>query len=221
MTITVRPGLFRYDLDEPPLNWTTDFLNFEHNTVPHGHKNKAGLFFFTDSELIATEMGQCQAKGNSRDHYYLTHAIPNASILIIDFSNCDNIYHMLCLLKDLDIDVLTNEFRTYEGENTYEELRSIFEIAELETDKNEKYKHISKLKAHSESNYRDIGLFGQRLTDFDNGIKFCEIIKEKHPLVEGYRWMEYGDDRGFTYCLFSSEKLIRNSTGTIVLADEF
>ena len=119
---------------------------------------------------------------------------------------------MLCLLKDLNLNVLTEEFKTFENNNNFLQLKNIFESAELEKDSLKKLKIIQNLKVHSKSKLEDIGLFGQRLTDLENGIIFKRIINEKYPNIDGYRWKEFNDNRGYTYCLFDSTKLFNKKT---------
>ena len=219
MTIDVLADLFRYDIIEQPENWDTNFQNPEYETKEYGHKNKANLFFFTDSENIAKDLGQGAANNKCLDEYFLTKSKTDLCLTLIDFYNRQNIYQMLCLLNDLKINVLTKDFKTYEGDSTFLDLKSIFDNAVAETDLLKKASIVSKLKVHSKSNVTDISLFGQRLTDFDNGLKFKLIIKDIYPKIDGYRWKEYNDDRGFTYCLLDSKKLSQKWTEKIKAID--
>lgn len=203
--------LYRYDISEPPKNWDTNFLNFEYDTEEHGHKNKAGLFFFTDSLDLAKDLGKCSAKKNLKYEYFLT-TTTTQTLKLIDFSDRYNIYQMLCMLDDLEIDVLTKDFKTYESENHFGQLKNIFEAAEKESDSMKKLDIIKNLKVHPNSNYEHISLFGQRLTDFNNGFHFKRVVKEKYSDIDGYLWREFNDDRGFSYCLFDSEKLNSKTT---------
>jgi hypothetical protein len=215
MTIDVQTNLFRYDIIEPPENWDTNFRNPEYETEEYGHKNKANLFFFTDSEDIAKDLGQGSANKRCLNEYFLTKSKTESCLTLIDFNNRQNIYQMLCLLNDLKINVLTIDFKTYEGDSTFLDLKSIFDNAEVETHLLKKASIVSQLKVHSKSNVTDISLFGQRLTDFDNGLKFKSIINDIYPKIDGYRWKEYNDDRGITYCLFDSKKLSQKWTEKI------
>ncbi|MFT3918433.1 hypothetical protein [Cloacibacterium sp.] len=211
MTKEINLTLYRYDISKPPTNWDTDFLSCEYDTEEHGHKNKAELFFFTDSLDIANDLGKCSAKKHSKPEYFLT-TTKTQKLKLIDFSNRFNIYQMLCLLHDLCIDVLTSDFKTYENNNHFGQLKNIFEAAEKEADSKKKFDIIKNLKVHSNSNYEHISLFGQRLTDFDNGLHFKKLVKEKYSDIDGYLWREFNDNRGFTYCLFESRKLCHKKT---------
>ena len=209
--------LYRYDLKQPPAKWDAIFFNCECYDVKLGHKNKADLFFFTDSVEIANDLGLSSAKGSFKDEYFLTSFLTPSKFKIIDFSNKENIYQMIRLLYDLGIDVLTDDFKTYEADNDFSQLKNIFESAELEQDFIKKYKIIGQLKINSKSNYYDISLFGQRLTDFENGIKFKVLAKSIISDIDGYRWREFDDERGYSYCLFDSKKLPLKKTEIIAI----
>ena len=111
--------LYRYDLELPPNEWSTDFKNFKYNTTNHEVKNKAGLFFFTDSIDIANHLGINAANNESRTEYYLTTVKIEGASNIIDFSNSINIFQMLRILEDLKIRKLLNEFETFINDVTF------------------------------------------------------------------------------------------------------
>ncbi|WP_119790728.1 hypothetical protein [Flavobacterium anhuiense] len=207
MIINKNTDLFRYDLQVPPKNWGSEFFNEEYFFEGLGHKNKAKLYFFTDSPAIANSLGQTACCEKECEYYYLPTLRTTEPLRLIDFSRCISIFQMLCTLQDLNIDVLTDQFRTFENENTFLQLRTIFENISQEPDTQKKISLIYSLKVHSQGQYSDVGLFGQRLTDFENGIKFRQIIKEIYPDADGYIWREFNDPRGLSYCLFDSEKL--------------
>ena len=208
--------LYRYDLQKPPTDWDTNFLNFEYITEEHGHKNKAKLFCFTDSKEIAINLGGNASAKNIRTEFYLT-STKTKTLKLIDFSSKDNIFQMLHLLSKMNLDVLIPDFKTYENENDFGQLKSFFDAILVETDFLKIPKIVENLKVHTKSNYEDISLFGQRLTDFDNGLKFKKLVQGKYPDIDGYMWKEFNDNRGYTYCLFDSKKLTEKSTERINL----
>lgn len=212
--------LYRYDLDQPPTDWSTDFKNFEYRDTKLGDKNKAGLFFFTDSLDIAKHLGNSAAIKESKAEYYLTTSAQIDNTLnLIDFSNCWNIYQMLCVLDDLKIRNLVNNFETFISDITFNQMNQLFDEIELEKDIIKKSNIITGQLKFSK-NFRDsfdVSLFGQRLTDFDNGIKFRKIIKDNYSEIDGYKWREFEDNRGLTYCLFDSDKLPLKTTDKIIL----
>lgn len=218
MITEIEKQLFRYDLKTPPDEWNVHFLSDEYNTKEFGHKNKANLFFFTDSRDIANQLGRnaLMKPEFNQSEYFIT-STQSRLLKLIDFTNSNNIYQMLCVLKDLNIDVLINDMKTFEEENNFLFLKPIFENAELETNSQLRLEFIEQLKVHSNSNFEDISLFGQRLTDFNNGVIFKKIVQEIYPDVDGYIWREFNDKRGFSYCLFDSEKLLPKETETITI----
>lgn len=212
MIIEIHQNLYRYDLVKPPDNWDDEFLSFEYQTEKFGHKNKANLYFFTDSIEIANSLGENACRKYSMHEYFISSTKPNKALKLIDFNNRHNIYQMLCLLEDLKINVMTDDFKTYENENTFSEFSPIYDNIESERNLIKKKELVESLSVHSASHHEDIGLFGQRLTDFENGIKFKELVKEIYPEVDGYRWKEFDDNRGFSYCLFDPMKLTAKTT---------
>jgi hypothetical protein len=63
-------------------------------------------------------------------------------------------------------------------------------------------------------------VFGQRLTDFNNGIIFKEKVPKKYPDADGYMWKEDIVNGGITYCLFDYSKLEKPDTQKIYLSNE-
>lgn len=218
MKISISPKLFRYDLDEPPVDWSTNFFSNEKNYYDPilGHKNKAGLFFFADSKDLAKRLGCIAAKRENKDMYYLTQLDAfDAHVQLINFSKNDNIFFMLCTLIDMNIDVLSNKFQTYNKlpkEQYFSDFKSIFELAEVEKDYNNKRQLLDQLKIGTLS-VEDFGVFGQRLTDFDNGLAFKSLVKSLDSDIDGYVWKE--NTEGLTYCFFDSDKLPTKNTMVI------
>lgn len=204
--------LYRFDLVKTPNKWSTDFKNSNYSYGELGNKNQAGFFFFLDSIDKANNFGENYAINKNQDYYYITKTQTSNQLKLIDFSNSYNIYQMLCVLKDLGIDVLTKNFKTFENEETFATLREIFYEAEREKEMKKKTMLIKKLKVHSKSNFNATGLFGQRLTDFTNGKIFKELVQELYPEIDGYCWNEFEDGKSneiniLSYCLFNSNKL--------------
>jgi hypothetical protein len=211
--------LYRYDLDLPPTYWSANFKNFEYKDATLGNKNKAGLFFFTDSLDIANHLGVNAARNESRNEYHLTTVKIDTTLSLIDFSKSHRIYQMLCVLDDLKIRNLMNGFETFENEITFKKMNQLFDEIAFETDIVKKSNIITgQLKFNI--NFRDsldVSIFGQRLTDFDNGIKFKKLVNDIFPKIDGYKWREFEDNRGLTYCLFNSNKLPSKTTMKIIL----
>lgn len=215
MIVKLSPILFRYDLDEPPSEWSSTFFNKEknYNDPILGHKNKAGLFFFTDSSEIVKNLGKTASIINSKNKYFITTIQLETCPEIIDFSNCKDIYSMIYVLESLKIDVLIEDIKTNDGIHNMKELRSNYEA---------KNKELLRIHTSKTIDYRAIGPFGQMLTDYDNGFIFKELVKSKYPHIAGYRWNEFDHNKGFTYCFFESETLPDyKKVETISLLDEY
>ena len=209
MIIDICNTFFRYDLEKPPTTWCNEFINLKYQYDKLGKKNVAGLFFFTDSIETAIELGKTESQEYKEDGYYLTTCSTSLPIKILDFSNSFKIYQMLCTLTDNNIDVLNDLFKMYdakcgEQKNTFRLFKDVFDKAENEKDSILKMTLISKLKLDiKECDCVNVSIFGQRLTDFENGKHFKKLLEEKG--IEGYRWREFG--KNFSYCLFNSDKL--------------
>ena len=199
--------LYRSDLYQPPKQFEKTFNNIKYLDSQLGNKNQAGLFFFTDTSNIAESLAQNECIELKSNNYFLTTVLVNQPLQLIDFTNCLTIYQMLCILADLKINVLTNNFKTFEGTRDFKSLESIFNAAEEAIEPVQKFDYIQQIKMHTNSNYEDVGLFGQRLTDFQNGIHFKQIVSDQYPNIDGYIWREFNDERGYSYCLFDSAKL--------------
>lgn len=199
--------LYRSDLNQPPKQFETTFNNPKYQDSQLGNKNQAGLFFFTDSSDIANCLAQNECVERKFNNYYLTTISIIQPLSLIDFTNSFNIYQMLCVLTDLGLNVLTSDFKTFEGMQDFKSLEPIFNSAEAAIEPVQKFDDIQQIKIHSNSTYDNVGLFGQRLTDFQNGVHFKQIVTKQYPNVNGYIWREFGDERGYSYCLFNSDKL--------------
>lgn len=205
--------LYRNDTDKPPEVWSKQFKNKHLTYDKVGHKNKAGFFFLTDSIDQAKYMWHMdRTKG-----YYLTECYAE-DIQIIDFSLCITNFQMVYLLYQNGFNILESNFMTYE-EKEGDHLKSFknykegfdFVIRHNRDDlaqRKEASHYINQIDALFN---RDMGIMGQRLTDLDNGFHFHDLIKTWDPpipsKIDGYRWRECGDQRGFTYCIFESDKL--------------
>ncbi|WP_406843481.1 hypothetical protein [Flavobacterium soyae] len=207
MITTKNTDLFRYDLQVPPKGWKSDFLNDEYLFEGIGHKNKAKLYFFTDSIQIAHSLGIEACRKNGKEYYYLTSLNTVNELQLIDFSKCATIYQMMDILHELNIDIFTDQLKTFENDNNFLQLRPIFDSILEEPDLRRKVDLISKLTIDTRTDCYNTGLFGQRLTDFANGIIFKEMVKRTCPHADGYIWKEFNDPRGLSCCLFDSEKL--------------
>ena len=101
--------LYRGDGEKPPGAWDKNHRGYMYDGIS---KNPAGNLFFTDSVDIARAHGRNYSKEETC--FYLTECETKNAIYIIDFSHCWNIFQMILTLEDLNLNVLTNEFKTHE-----------------------------------------------------------------------------------------------------------
>lgn len=202
--------LYRSDTTRPPSDWSKEFKCYRYDGV--GEKNKAGLFFLSDSIDIANSLGKINCKNLNQNSYYLTESQAK-DIHIIDFSYCSTLMQMIRALALIGINVFTNDFKTYEegkGQEhtkTFGKFRVIYDDYIQGKNATEVYTQLSDVGYDADP----VGTFGQRITDFDNGISFINLIKKWGAEVDGYRWRECNDPRGLTYCLFSTGKILKPS----------
>jgi hypothetical protein len=198
-TLSVGFKLYRSDSNEPPIDWDSQFINPAYSY--NGRiKNMASNFFFTDNIESARLIGKTYEKGC---HFLTECEIAIPEFKIIDFSNCLSVYMMIEILESLNIDVLNADFKFYieqkePFESDFEELATHY-LAAKEGNMNS----LFKLKIPGLT-VRDTGQFGQRFTDFENGLAFKKLIDALPYPIHGYRWREDKDPDGLSYCIFKS-----------------
>jgi hypothetical protein len=219
MILTVEKGLslFRYDIQQPPQNWDEKYVNIQYDFSDKGMgaKNQANLFFFSDSEKQAKALGYAAAIEHRKDKYFLSTTKLIEPIKILDLSNCTSNYLIIKRLEEVKLNVFTDEFKTYNEEGTFKQLKEIYDQSKIETDEIKRVNLLNKLKLHGNSSVTSVGLFGQRLTDFKNGPLFKEIMRKEIPGIIGYRFMECDSPQGLTYCLFDKSPLGEKHTKDI------
>lgn len=221
LTLNLGTKLYRADEVQPPNYWSkehSDQTQYGKMSETLGKKNQGDFFFFHDAKIMSTNYASELFSSNKlKDRtYYLTSCETAAPCSIIDFSNCDNIYHMLEDLDALGVNVLVEDFLTYEETN--EPFKVNFSVmndsfrAVKNGDKFSVYKVCTpKIKL------QNFSLFGQRLTDFHNGTKFKKLVLESNQNLVGYRWREHNDPNGFTYCFFDHKMLSKPKTEVIII----
>ena len=220
-------NLFRSDINPPPDQWSDTFKNPSYSKDRHGefgNKNANGFYFFVDSSIIANRIGRLAAEKNNSDGYYFTTCKLLKKVNIIDFSGCDDVYKMIQTLQDENINVLTDEYKVYLNPSLKRTFKEYFEdpfnqIKLLRTnsvnDSIDIFKSMEKLKIEHCGHCESAGLFGQNLTDFDNGLLFKnELLARK---IDGYKFREDCCQEGLTYCFLSSNVLSSPETSFVRL----
>lgn len=187
--------LYRADYEKPPDKWSTDFKCYNFETV--GNKNQAGLFFLSDSIDIAHSLGNIYCKKRNIKSYYLTEC-RTENIRLIDFSYCSSLIDMIKVLAILNIDVFTDEYKTYEEGKNVQHLKTLRKFRSAYVDFTEERNPNHVFTQLSDAGYDDdpVGTFGQRITDFDNGIRFIETIRQwvaKSTDIDGENATTHGD----------------------------
>jgi hypothetical protein len=200
--------LYRVDAACPGREWSSDFKNLNYTDSVHGPKNAGNLFFFTDSERFAHEAYATSSP------YFFTRCVAS-DIKVLDFSKCSRILDMLYLLRDNGFNVISNEFLMYEskdGSNVtfagkfgslFEELTGM--VVATPRDMTNAYGIASQFVFTGVDIVTSMRIFGQRLTDFQNGPVFAKMLMGCG--YDGYCWREHGDNGEMTYCIFGSTKL--------------
>jgi hypothetical protein len=228
---------WRGDESKPPADWTDEFAretSYGKMSSKHGPKNQAGLFFFHDNRRMSE--GYCETL---RDHsrrtvFWLSTTKSTEPLNIIDFSQAGSIFEALRILRDLGIDVISRSFMTYDelGGDNVESVRNFAEIGEAYEEASRLIATGGKTTTHTTTieniqrriafrnaaRHTPVSIFGQRLTDFQNGPALVNLVQHCGHRIDGYRWREHNDNRGLTYCLFSHIKLTPPESMELVLS---
>lgn len=205
--------LYRYSLGvEVPSDWSTDYYSPEYYFSQYGRKNQIGAFFFyLDEQTARNVLGQAIKNSSKRGDEYPNNTITTCQTLediqLLDITGCQRPVHILNILYDEGIDVLTDEFvRHLKGVTPFSVIREYHHfIMEHET---ETEWPVNREKMNYAAKNDDffqwlVGYTGQLLTDFENGAPFKRKLQEKG--YEGYRFME--EKSSPTICIFESKKL--------------
>lgn len=205
--------LYRADFNEPVEYW--DILhcnktNYSHQWPDRGAKNKAGLFFFHDSIDMSKSCGkelvnQQNKINNSTNQYFYLTSTDATNLKLIDLSNSLSVYLMIDDLKELGINVLSDQIINNTNNKTLLDcFKEPYDAIKYNNDSTQVYEITF---TNGKNLEMDKSYFGQLLTDFENGIEFKKMVLDIDNTIDGYRWREDNDPRGLTYCLFDSSKL--------------
>lgn len=227
-TITLNQGtnLFRYDIEKPPVSFTTEYNNSEY-VFGDRKKNMAGLFFFFIDEKLRDDVARIAAGSRESVQVYYTRCILEKDVTLIDLREYNGITNMIMHLEEMNIDIFTDNFHQYNLDGSRKSLGILRStIDSLKTVKGEE--NIAKRYELINNIYKDfrpyfglnenVNYFGQLLTDFENGYSFKSIVSNLG--IDGYCWDENrGHVNNETICLFDSTYLSAPITETIVLSD--
>lgn len=214
MTLTAHTPLFRYDLKEPPKEWSNSFYEYQYECF--GNKNKLGAYFFYEN--IENCDSTCKNDPNFHGEYYLTkcETVRDASLLSLCF---DKMIRMLDVLYNKDIDVFSSDIRIFSKDKVRplldkaEEFYEYIELVDKENKTNTEcirvLNLVNSITEYIEPHYgnQSFGYLGQLLTDFENGPIFKDLLEQKG--YEGYIFYEnaHGAPNVKTYCIFDQSLL--------------
>lgn len=211
--------LYRYDLTEPPYQWSTKHKNPEYQNNSKS-KNLFGGFFFFNSLYQA--VGTCKAAfdryGEEYQCAWLTECETIREISLLDLRMELTISSALLNLYKGSIDIFNDSFHVYSNKGpqvTFSIFRKDIEtitqiIEDIEWYHNQENNRVfnefvHKIEQHFIANDY-VGLLGQRLTDCENGISFSKLLQERQ--WGGYIFNEANRQEATdTVCLINSDIL--------------
>lgn len=215
--------LYRYDLKEPPKDWSKDFKNPEYVYSDLGVKNQVGAFFFFDSHNQATNTAQCavQRHPNIVDGIWITMCTIKKTVKLLDLRDFQFCTGLLFTLEHQKYNILIANFRTWQGVPFSDMSKSLQTICDISLEdsnwflSSEKSKNIDSAILNVESILGfpndNIGALCQLFTDYSNGEVFKNLLIEKG--YEGYIFNESNHSTGSnTLCIFESNKFWEPTT---------
>lgn len=221
----LQPGekLYRYDIKEPPKEWSTNFKNPEYvYTGTRGVKNQIGAFFFFNSRNQAVNTAQCAFRKhkNTADGVWITKCTIKESIRLLDLRDSIICIELLAAFDKAGFAIFSDKLKSWEGvpfsriANTIQPVEDII-LADTNWiyDKEVKKKvqvSISEMQKILNIENTHIGYLLQLLTDFSNGTYFRKILQDN--MYEGYIFNETNHptpiEGSDTICIFNSKKIL-------------
>lgn len=198
--------LYRYGLEQNyPDVWCNNIHNSEYSYKEYGNKNQIGAYFFYDNEstaksVLETAIRKQESKGERVETATITSCEVREDIVLLDlFSGIERCCNMISVLRELNLNVVTNSFYNYQKKTYYTEIEHDLELL---------YSGRCAEKRGAATRIDDFfynlrRLLGQSLTDFHNGVAFKEMLIRSH--WEGYVFKE--EESSNTYCLLDATKL--------------
>lgn len=215
--------LYRYDLVEPPVEWSTEYKSIEYQYFVHGCKNRIGAFFFFDSKYQAVKTAEIAVKKHPGcKGIWITECVTFDNIQLLELRYEKSTGCMMSILEE-GIDIFNERYHKF-GKNECNDFshmrQSVLQLKEMIADtewwrKGENHKLLDDVLKTIENTTgvqpEATGWFCQQLTDFHNGEVFKTDLQTKK--FEGYIFNEANGTKGSnTICVFSSEKISRPVT---------
>ncbi len=214
MTLNSGYNLYRYNLTEPPINWSEQYKNPQYQSS-RGAKNAIGAYFFYSKKDTAITVGHkaitaMERKDQGDRNLYITKAYLISDVNLLDLSfNEPWPELMLDRLYDNGIDVLTDSFTHLNPEYTLSIIRNDYLAVKNARQSGSPLRWDDQRSINVNSFFNcNSSYLGQCLTDYNNGAIFKNLLTEKG--YDGYIFVEEINDP--TICLFNSDCLSRPET---------
>lgn len=152
----------------------------------------ANLFFFYSNEDGAHNTARIAARKCGKEGYWITKVEVLSSLILLDLAHKNNAYLMLLELFEDGIDVLTDDFEYRDNVLgslcKFSRLRKTFELSLDISDEKEILIDEVNAKLECPQYYGAFSYLGQMLSDFENGIYFKNILRQKQ--YDGYVFSE-------------------------------
>lgn len=213
--------VYRYDIIEPPKDWTSNFKNPEYIFPDAGIKNQCGAFFFFNSYNQAENTGYCAIKrhANFAKGLWITECTIKEPIKLLDLRDSCFCIEILAVLDKFGFSIFNDDLKSWKGVSFATLQNSVRPIEEILlrdaswVNNQEQRTRIGMAAAEMEQILSipndHIGYLLQLLTDYSNGFYFKSILHDKG--YEGYIFNEtnniFPPNGTDTICVWSSEKL--------------
>lgn len=198
--------LYRYGLEQYyPSVWCNKIHNSKYFFNEHGNKNQIGAYFFYNNEdtarrVLEVAIKKQETQGQRIEAATITSCEVREDIVLLDlFTGIESCSNMISVLRELNLNVVTNSFYNYQKKAYYTKIEHDLELLYSEDYAN----RLNAAKGIDDFFYNLPPLLGQSLTDFRNGVAFKEMLIRNH--WEGYVFKE--EERSNTYCLLDATKL--------------
>lgn len=205
-------SLYRYDIECPPSEWSTNFKSSFYNFPDLGFKNKVGAFFFFDNlqetvSYASNKLSECEQiviEKDPRKTIWITRTQISQSVNLLDFRKIKDVCSLYIFLIKSGIDIFIDEFRKTEfcmPSVPYATIKeAVFDLSNHINIEENRYKIMN--FSYGNNEFEKLKYAFQQLTDFSNGIIFKNILTEKG--FDGYIFKE---SEANTYCIFDSFNL--------------
>lgn len=214
MTLNSGYNLYRYNLTEPPINWSEQYQNPQYQSS-RGTKNAIGAYFFYSKKDTAIAVGHkaittMEQKEQGDRNLYITKAYLTSDVNLLDLSfNEPWPELMLDKLDDNGIDVLTASFTHLNPKYNLAFIRDDYLAVKNAKQSGSPLSWDDQRRININSFfYGNSSHLGQCLTDYNNGAIFKSMLMVKGYV--GYIFVEEVNDP--TICLFNSDCLSRPET---------